>query len=80
MLAKKPKSFKHSCVIKAYLFNFHGMTVTVMKAIFKKSQAEVVNYRDYKHFENHRFKDDLLSENIENEEGYNTFLIHVKEY
>lgn len=81
MLAKKPKSFKHSCVIKAYLFNFHGMTVTVMKAIFKKFQAEVVNYRDYKHFENHRFKDDLLSENIEeNEEGYNTFLIHVKEY
>lgn len=52
-----------------------------MKAIFKKFQAEVVNYRDYKHFENHRFKDDLLSENIEeNEEGCNTFLIHVKEY
>ena len=81
MLAKKPKSFKHSCVIKAYLFNFHGMTVTVMKAIFKKFQAEVVNYRNYKNIENHRFKDDLFSENMEeSEEGYNTFLIHVKEY
>ena len=81
MLAKKPKSFKHSCVIKAYLFNFHGMTVTVMKAIFKKFQAEVVNYRNYKNIENRRFKDDLFSENMEeSEEGYNTFLIHVKEY
>ena len=73
--------FKRSCIIKAYLFNFHGMTVTVMKAIFKKLQAEVVNYRNYKNIENHRFKDDLLSENMEeSEEGYNTFLIHVKEY
>ena len=81
MLAKKPKSFKHSCVIKAYLFNFHGMTVTVMKAIFKKFQAEVANYRNYKNFENHRFKGDLSSKNMEeSEEGYNTFLTHVKEY
>ena len=55
------------------------MTVTVMKATFEKLQPRVVNYRDYKYFENCRFRADLLSElskaNIEeNEEGLSGFL------
>ena len=46
----------------------------VMKATFEKLQPRVVNYRDYKSFENCRFRAGLLSElskaNIEeNEEG-----------
>ena len=45
-----------------------------MKATFEKLQPRVVNYRDYKYFENCRFRADLLfelsKENIEeNEEG-----------
>ena len=55
------------------------MTVTVMKTFFEKLQPRVVNYRDYKHFENDRFRTDLLSEfgkpNIaENENGLNNLL------
>ena len=50
-----------------------------MKAIFTKLQPRAVNYRDYKYFENCRFRAELLSElsktNIEeNEEGLNDFL------
>ena len=79
MLTNKPRSFKHSCVIETGLSDFHRMTVTVMKATFEKLQPRVVNYRDYKYFENCRFRADLLSElskeNIEeNEEGLSDFL------
>ena len=79
MLTNKPLSFKHSCVIETGLSDFHRMTVTVMKAIFEKLQPRVVNYRDYKYFENYRFRADLLSElskaNIEgNEEELSDFL------
>ena len=30
--------------------------------LFQKLKPRVINYRDYKHFNNERFKDDLLSE------------------
>ena len=51
----------------------------VMKANSEKLQPRVVNYRDYKYFQNCRFRADLLYElskaNIEeNEEGLNDFL------
>ena len=84
-LNRKPRSFKHSCVIETGLSDFYRMTVTVMKATFEKLQPRVVTYRDYKYFENCKFRVDLLSElskaNIEeNEEGLSDFLEHVKEF
>ena len=50
-----------------------------MKILFEKLQSRVVNYRDYKYFENDRFRNDLLSEfgkaNIEEKEnGLNNLL------
>ena len=62
MLANKPRSFKHSCVIETGLSDFHRKTVTVMKPTFEKLQPRVVNYRDYKYLKNCRFRVDLLSE------------------
>ena len=49
-----------------------------MKAFFEKLQLGVGNYKDYKYFENERFRTDLLSElgkvNIEQKEnGLNSF-------
>ena len=40
------------CVIKTGLSDFHKMIVTVTKKFFEKLQLRVVNYRDYKYFEN----------------------------
>ena len=50
-----------------------------MKTFFEKLEPTVVSYRDYKYFENDRFKTDLLSEfgkaNIEEKgNGLNNFL------
>ena len=78
MLANKPPSFKHSCIIETDCSDFNRMTVMVMKATFEKLQLKVVNYSDKKYFENRRFRADLLSElskvNIEeNEEGLSDF-------
>ena len=42
--------------------DFHKMAVTILKTFFDKLQSRVVNYRDYKHFENDKFRTDLLSE------------------
>ena len=55
------------------------MAVTIMKTFFKKLQPRVVNYRDYKYFENDKFRTDLLSEFVkanikEKENRLNNFL------
>ena len=42
--------------------DFHKMAVTAMKTFFEKLQPRVVNYRDYKYFQNDKFRIDLLSE------------------
>ena len=46
------------------------MIVTVMKVTFKKVQPRIIPYRDYKHFQNDRYRDkltpklsDIVSEN-----------------
>ena len=36
------------------------MTVTVMKMHLQKLQPRVINYRDYKHFQNENLREDLL--------------------
>ena len=46
---KKPRSFKHTCIIETGLYDFHRTTVTVMKATFQELQPRVVNYRDYEY-------------------------------
>ena len=62
ILTSKPGSFKHFYVIETGLPDFHRMTVTVMTVTFEKLLLRGVNYRDYKYFENSRFRSNLLSE------------------
>ena len=52
ILTNRPCSFQNSCVFETGLSDFHRMTVTVMKMHFQKLQPRVINYRDYKHFQN----------------------------
>ena len=81
MLTNKPRNFKHSCVIETGLSDFHRIRVTVMKATFQKRHPGVVNYRDYKCFENCRIRADLLSElskaNIEENEERLSDILHT---
>ena len=39
--------------------DFHRMTVTVMKATFKKFEPRIIHYRDYKNFQNDQYRDEL---------------------
>ena len=55
------------------------MTVTVMKMHFQKLQPRVINYRDYKHFQNENVREDLLFRlsklNIKNnDDGFTGFI------
>ena len=79
ILTNHPLSFQNSCVLETDLSEFHKMTVTIMKASFQRLQSRIINYRDYRRFQNDAFREELLSEllniNIgENEEGFSNFL------
>ena len=59
ILTNNLKCFQSSCVVETGLSDFHRMTVTVMKATFKKFEPRIIHYRDYKNFQNNRYRDDL---------------------
>ena len=48
--------------METILFDFHRMTVTVMKASFGKLKPKVINYRHYKHFCNESYRNELVTE------------------
>ena len=62
ILTNKRFSFQNSCVADTGLSDFHRMILTVTKMTFQKLKPGVINYRDYKHFNNESFRDNLLSE------------------
>ena len=79
ILTSHPFSFRNSCVLETGLSDFHKMTVTIRKASFQRLQPRIINYRDYRHFQNDVFRDELLSELldvsiVENEEDFSNFL------
>ena len=62
ILTNNPLSFQNSCVVETGLSDFHRMMLTVTKITFQKLKHRLTNYRDYKHSNNEKFRDDLLSE------------------
>ena len=62
MLTNRHRSFQNSCVIETGLSDFHKMTITVLRALFKKAEPKVISYRDYKNFTNDNFR--LLLEEL----------------
>jgi len=59
ILTNKPRSFQNTRTIETGLSDFHKMTVTVLKTIFKKLPPKSVSYRDYNHFSHQIFRDDV---------------------
>ena len=60
ILSNKSLYFQHTSVIETGLSDFHKLTVTQMKATFHKQQPKILNYRNYKFFNNDLFVKDLL--------------------
>ena len=59
ILTHNPKYFQSSCVVETGLSDFHRITVTVIKTIFKKFEPRIIHYRDYKNFQNDQYRDEL---------------------
>ena len=59
ILINNPKCFQSSCVGETGLSDLYRMTITVMKTTFKKFQSTIIHYRDYKHFQNYRYRGEL---------------------
>ena len=56
LLTNRPMSFKTSKAIETGLSDYHKMTITVMKSVFKKLPPHLMTYRDYKKFNVNLFR------------------------
>ena len=75
-----PLSFQNTIAISNGFSDFHKMVLTVIKMSFKKHSPIERHYRDYKYFDQARFKNNLnekLSEGISNYESFETTFIEV---
>ena len=62
ILTNASQKLQSACVRETGLSDFHLMTVTVMRNIFKKLKPRTINYRSYKHFSNEAYRESLLHE------------------
>ena len=59
ILTNKPRSFQHTTTFDIGLSDFHRMVLTSFKCIFDKREPKEVVYRNYKNFENKKFREEL---------------------
>ena len=64
ILTNKSRSFQNFCTFKTGLSDFHKMTLTVLKSSFAKQKPRILNYRNYKLFNNTLFRDQVLNKLI----------------
>ena len=62
LLTNRPKCFQKSGVYETGIFDFHKLTFAVLKTYFQKAKPRIIKYRDYKHFDNNDFWDELIKE------------------
>ena len=78
ILTNAPQKFQSTYVLETGLSDFHLMTVTVIRKIFKKLKPRAIKYRSYKHFSNEAYRESLLHELSEevfvnNDDGFQWF-------
>ena len=62
ILTNHPKCFQNSGVYETGISDFHKLTFNVLKTYFQKAKPRIIKYRDYKHFDNNEFRDELIRE------------------
>ena len=72
----RPKSFQHSVTIGIGLSNVHKITLTVMKVFCIKQKANIVMYRNFKHFSNETFMFDVKNSIIQMTSDNNDLEFH----
>ena len=61
VLTNKPESFLKAKTVETGLSDFHKIVVSVLKTSFKKQRPNIVTYRDYKRFDNEKFRNSLIT-------------------
>ena len=61
ILTNKPESFQNTCITETGLSDFHKLILTFFKTQITPLKSKIVFYRNYKHFEDRRFLEDLNS-------------------
>ena len=69
ILTNRKENFQNSSAIEIGLSNHHKMVLTVLKTNFKKLDPISVKYRTYKHFDEQLFKNDLIKDIQDFNEG-----------
>ena len=74
---RKIIDLQNTTLIETGLSDFHCMLTTVVKGSFIKRGHKIINYRDYRKFDCHRFrcdlKDSLLRQHQQTSNSYNVF-------
>ena len=65
ILTNRPSYFQHSPVFKTGMSDFHLLTITEFKTSFHKRGPKIIKYRDYKNFENNKFRSEILKCNFD---------------
>ena len=61
MLTNKQEKFLKAKTIETGLSDFHKMVLSVFKTSFEKQKPKIVTYRDYKRFDNEKFRESLIT-------------------
>ena len=81
MLINRNRSFQNSCVIDTGLYDFHKMTVNVLRSHLNKLGPKIIHYRDYKNLSNDAFRSelDIESGNLQNFNNLDSLLGKFKD-
>ena len=61
VLTTEQERFLKARTVKTGLSDFHKMVVSIFKTSFKKQKPKIVTYRDYKRFDNVKFRESLIT-------------------
>ena len=59
ILTNRKKYFQNPSTVDTSLSDFHKMTITVMKMNYKKLEPKKIAYRNYRNFDNEKFRQDV---------------------
>ena len=60
ILTNYPKCFQNPGVYETGISDVHQLTFTAFKTYFQKAKPRIIKYRDYKHFDNNEFRNELI--------------------
>ena len=61
MLTDKQERFLQAKTVETGLSDFHKMVASVFKTSLKKQKPKIVTNRDYKSFDNEKFRESLIT-------------------